>query len=169
MAEFTTMRPRGISNPSGLTCYVNSGLQALASCSALDEVLATASPVPELSTAQHQTKTDLAREFGLVFWKLCKGGLVGAPPVAANDFLGAALGLRRALGSVDEQQDAQDFVFALLDELHVQLKRQLSGDELKEMRAVFMRRWSECTGEEKKDVAELASETSIIYDLFGGA
>ena len=158
MAE--PMQPRGMVN-AGVTCYLNSAMQALASCSALAEVLHTANPVLELPTAQHQTKTDLAREFEDVFRKLRKGGKAGARPVQANDFVHAVHGLTRALEGSNQQQDAQEFVCALLDTLHEQLKRPLSVPECDEMSKRLSHRWRECTGEEWKDEAKLAYEEQL--------
>jgi hypothetical protein len=158
MAE--SMQPRGMVN-TGVTCYLNSAMQALASCSALAEVLHTASEVLELPTAQHQTKTDLAREFEDVFRLLRNGGQPGARPVQTNDFVHAVHGLTRALEGLHQQQDTQEFVCALLDTLHEQLKRPLSEHELEEMRNRLKRRWRECTGEEWQDEAQLAYEEQL--------
>ena len=158
MAE--PMQPRGMVN-AGVTCYLNSAMQALASCSALAEVLHTASEVLELPTAQHQTKTDLAREFEDVFRKLRNGGQPGARPVQTNDFVHAVHGLTRALEGLHQQQDTQEFVCALLDTLHEQLKRPLSVPECDEMSKRLSHRWRECTGEEWKDEAKLAYEEQL--------
>jgi len=158
MAE--SMQPRGMVN-TGVTCYLNSAMQALASCSALAEVLHTASPVLELPTAQHQTKTDLARQFEDVFQELRNGGQPGARPVQTHDFVLAVHGLTRALEGLHQQQDTQEFVCALLDTLHEQLKRPLSEHELEEMRNRLKRRWRECTGEEWQDEAQLAYEEQL--------
>jgi hypothetical protein len=146
---------------TGVTCYLNSAMQALASCSALAEVLHTASEVLELPTAQHQTKTDLARQFEDVFQELRNGGQPGARPVQTHDFVLAVHGLTRALEGLHQQQDTQEFVCALLDTLHEQLKRPLSEHELEEMRNRLKRRWRECTGEEWQDEAQLAYEEQL--------
>jgi hypothetical protein len=81
MAE--SMQPRGMVN-TGVTCYLNSAMQALASCSALAEVLHTASEVLELPTAPHQTKTDLARAFEDVFRLLVETALRSRPSLHAR-------------------------------------------------------------------------------------
>ena len=186
MGKFV-VQPRGMVN-TGVKCYLNSVMQALASCSALAEVLHT-SQLPEAQP--RETRTDLVREFEVILRKLRHGGLPGAPSVAADAFDIRGHRLTCALSGSHGQQDSQEFVCALLDTLHEHLKRPLSEHELDEMRNRLTRSWRECTGEEWKDKVQLAChdhckmrheditmsppppqvplQTSIISHLFEGA
>ena len=141
----------------GVTCYLNAAMQALAACPALVGHMRTSAPVLALP---HQQKSELADAFAHVLEQLCHEDGQSAPPVQPSDLISAARGLTHAL-SGQGQQDAQEFLCALLDKLHEFHKRPLSEPEIVDLRARLSARWRECTGEEWKDEAQIAYEAQL--------
>ena len=93
-------QPRGMEN-MGVTCYLNSAMQALAACPALVQHMHHSKQVLELasssSASKRNHKSDLAAAFARVLEQLfMKGGGPSAPPIRTVELVDAAQGLNHA-------------------------------------------------------------------------
>ena len=149
-----TSQPRGIHN-YGVTCYLNAAMQALAACPALVTHLHESQSILELPT--ERPRTELAKAFRQLVEGLSTGARDSAAPFQPSDLVKLCSEMSITLQQ-GGQQDAQEFLGALLDALHMQHKRPLIDPELIDLRAKTSSRWRECTGEEWKDEPQLAYE-----------
>jgi len=150
-------QPRGMLN-YGATCYLNAAMQALAACPALVRHVHESTPILQLPT--ERPKTELAIAFSRILEGLSQGGTTSSSAFQPSDLVQSCQGLTLALQG-GGQQDAQEFLGALLDALHEHYQRPLTEPELIDLRARVSSRWRECTNEEWKDEAQLAYEAQL--------
>ena len=178
--------PRGLQN-LGNTCYLNAAVQALAACQPLKAHFDWSSQLLALSSTNEQGEM-LSRRFTQVLSELQRPN---APALQPTELIACVRKLSPTLEGTG-QQDAEEFLSALLNGVHEHLKRPLSDSELADLRARLSERWLRCTGRKWRDEAQLAYEAqlkasvepgrmraaqppppprpqrSVISDLFGG-
>jgi hypothetical protein len=156
-SQQTSPQPRGMANTRGVTCYLNSAMQALAACPALVHSMREGSSVLDLPGAHSNRNRELASAFASVLEQLMQPS---SRPIRADELVRASHSLTQAFQD-HGQQDAQEFLCALLDALHEEHSRPLCETELMDLRARTSARWHECTGEEWRDEAQLAYEVRL--------
>ena len=149
--------PRGMEN-LGNTCFLNSCLQALAACRPLVVHVEHSSMLMKLPST-HKKEKQLTEAFSKLINDL-KPRRSYAPPLQPLELVRIVRTLTPALEGTG-QQDAEEFLNALLDGMHEHLKRPLSERELIDLRARQRLRWRRCTGKEWVDEAQVAYEAQL--------
>ncbi len=165
-----SMQPHDDGRPSrglvnlGNTCFLNAAVQALGACEPFVTHLSVSAPLIKLrhkQTSQNGAPlpAELTNAVSKLFAELFRSERGSGAPLSPDHLVRAARRISPALAG-HGQCDSQEFVSALLDALHEQLKRPLSDRELLDLSEVRARRWKEATGEEWKDEAKMAYEAS---------
>ena len=144
--------PRGLVN-LGNTCYLNSAVQALAACRPLAEHLEWSLELIKLRTT-HKQGQRLTEIFFRMLMDL-RPRPSPSQPFAPKEMVAVARTLTPALEEIGRQQDAEEFLSALIHGVHEHTKRPLSERELTDLKARLTSRWRRCTGLEWRDEAQV--------------
>ena len=158
MSDERRNTPRGLVN-LGNTCYLNAAVQALAACRPLTEYINYSKQLLKLRTT-HQQGEQLTEIFVRLLSDL-QPAPAPAPALSPSDMVQMARTLTPVLKEPGVQQDAEEFLSALLDGVHQHTKRPLSDRELIDLKARLTARWRRCTGLEWQDEAQLAYEAQL--------
>ena len=146
----------------GNTCYINSSLQCLSNTEDLTKYFLSGEFSKEINSGNSSSKGEISNAYYKLINKMWKGT---KPIISPND-LRYAICQKEEKFCNNEQQDSQEFLLALLDNLHDDLNR-VTNKQYKELKE---KQNDESVEEASNRYWEYhkSRENSIIVDLFHG-